>query len=142
MKRIVLVLMVISFACGVVRAKGQHQPFDPAVTSVKPEPYDPSRETTFQGKILRVDPPPCNELPYYSYHIHVQLPNEIVEVHLGPCTYAKDRQFPLNVGDQIQGTGSVANWTSGPRRVIIAREIHRGKQVMQFRDATGKALWK
>lgn len=115
--------------------------YAPHVTTVPDEPYDIQREIAFEGTVVRIDPPPCTALPFYSYHLHLQLAKEIVEIHLGPCFYALEQKIPLKVGDRIQGIGAEVSWRSGPRRVFVAREIRQGKKRWLFRNVSGQPLW-
>ena len=142
MKRLLIAGVVASLAWVPAAAMGWRGSSDSRVSAVPDEPYNAAREFSFEGTVLRIDPPPCVAMPLYSYHVHVQLEKEIVEVHLAPCWYAEDQRPPLKVGDRITGIGAEASWHSGPRRVITAKEIRRGKDVLRFRDASGKALWK
>lgn len=114
---------------------------EPNPTAVFDQTYDAKREVAFEGRIIRVDPDPCVSLPVSSYHMHVQMAKEVVEVHLGPCWYMTGRSPVLKVGDIVSGVGSEATWRSADRRVIVAREVSRGKQVLRLRDASGKPLW-
>lgn len=139
-KRCALFITVFSIL-GPVMAMGWRGSPEQRPTAVFDQTYDVSHECAFAGTILRVDPDPCVALPVSSYHLLVQIDQETVEVHLGPCGYIADQKPVLKKGDVISGTGSEAAWRSAGRRVIIAREIRRDKEVLKLRDGAGKGLW-
>jgi hypothetical protein len=142
MKRIVLagVFLIVIVGAGSWMVLRESQM--PPVTAVPDEPYDTRQEIGFEGTVVRIDPPPCTALPFHSYHLHLRWKTEIVEVHLGTCAYAVEQKLSLKVGDRIRGTGVIAAWRSGPRRVVIGREVRRGGDRWLFRDASGQPLWR
>jgi hypothetical protein len=133
---------LILFATGAALSMGWRGSPEPYTTAAVDQPYDVSQERPFAGKILRIDPPPCVATDLDSYHVLVQLETETVEVHLGPCWFTKQQKPLLKAGDPITGVGVKASWRSGPRRVIIARVIRHGNNVLRFRDSSGKGLWR
>jgi hypothetical protein len=126
---------------GLLLAMGWKGSHEPKVSTVQDEPYDMAKERTFTSEIVRIDPPPCASMAYFSYHVHMKLEDEIVEVHLGPCQYVEGLKPAFKVGDRITVTGAEAGWKSGPRRVITAREVRKGKEVLRLRNAQGIPLW-
>jgi hypothetical protein len=137
-----LAAWLAAWGVGAAGAMGWRGSKEPTATAVFDQTYDPGREVTFEGKIMRVDPAPCVALPVSSQHVHLAMAQDKVEVHLGPCWYILNQKPLLREGDIISGVGSEASWKSGDRRVIQAREIRRGKEVLRLRDQTGKPLWR
>jgi hypothetical protein len=142
MKTWILIGILISIALEMAWPMGWRGSPEPNVTAAVDQPYEVGKEKVFEGKILRIDPPPCVAEPLYSYHILLQMEGGPIEVHLGPCWYTVEQKPELKVNDHIRVAGMEASWRSGPRRVFIAREIRRGKDVLRFRDAAGKSLWR
>jgi hypothetical protein len=134
-------VFLVSFMCSVGMAMGWHGSPEPNPTEVFDQPYDSTREIEFTGKILHVDPDPCVAMPVSSYHFHLQTDQQQIEVHLGPCWYVMDQKPLLKEGDQVTGVGSEAPWKSAGRRVIVGREIRRGREALRLRDASGRPLW-
>ncbi len=142
MKMKIVAGLLVLLAGGLAFSMGWKGSPEPNVNDIYEQAYDPAKEMAFEGKVLRIEPEPCVAMPVSSYHVHLQLGKENVEVHLGPCWYIPTLKPALQVGDTIKGIGSEASWKSGDRRVIIAREIHRGDELLRLRDATGKGLWR
>ena len=141
MKKTIVVFFLMGLVAGLSLAMGWKGSHEPKVSTVQDEPYDITQERTFTSEIIRIDPPPCVSMAYFSYHVHMKLGDEIVEVHLGPCQYVEDLKPIFKVGDRITVTGAEASWKSGSRRVITAREVRLDKHVLRLRDAQGKPLW-
>ena len=142
MKRLICVGLLVVMAWTPSNAMGWKGSPEPNITEKFDQPYDPAREMAFEGKILRIDPAPCVSLPVSSYHVHLLIGKDPVEIHMGPCWYMAEQKPPLMEGDTITGVGSQSSQRSGERRVIIAREVHRGKQVFRLRDASGQPTWR
>ncbi len=142
MKIVLLSALIFVIAWEPVASMGWRGSPEPEVTRVVDLPYDSGKEEVFEGTLLRIDPSPCMALPTDSYHILMQIQGEVVEVHLAPCWYAWEKKPALKVGDTLQGAGVELSRRSGLRRVIAAREIRQGKDVLRFRDLTGEGLWK
>jgi len=136
----VLIALLVFLSANLTWAMGKRKPFDPPVSTVVEEPYDISKEVSFEGDVIRIDPPSNQTLPFFSYHMHLQQVKDVVEVHLGPYAVVAHHVPTLKVGDHVRGIGAVSSWRSGSRRVIVAREVHRGDDTLILRDAQGNPL--
>jgi len=72
-------------------------------------------------------------------HLIVKSASEAVEVDLGPQWFLTERKYTFAVGDELIVTGARIKRNSGD--ALIARDIKRGEQTMQFRDPKGFPLW-
>jgi hypothetical protein len=66
------------------------------------------------------------------------------QVDLGPVWYVQDQTAKLNIGDKIRVVGNQVTIKSSrfdTEKVVIARLIRRGRQVLALRDLTGTPYW-
>lgn len=72
-------------------------------------------------------------------HLIVNSASGAIEVDLGPQWFLTERKYTFAVGDELTVTGARVKRNSGD--ALIAREVKRGAQTMQFRDPKGLPLW-
>jgi hypothetical protein len=141
LKRYGYALILGVFAAGAVLAMGREAPENGAA-AIFDQSYDPAREVTFEGRVLKVDPAPCASLPISNLHLHMLLPEGPAEINLGPCWYVQDQPLQFKKGDLVSGIGSEMEPKANVPRVIVAREVRRGKEVLRLRDPGGKPQWR
>jgi hypothetical protein len=141
LKRSGYALVLGVLAAGIVLAMGREAPENGAA-ALFDQSYDPSREVTFEGRVLKVDPAPCASLPISNLHLHMLLPEGPAEINLGPCWYVQGQPLQFKKGDLVSGIGSDMETKAQVARVIVARKIRRGKEILRLRDSTGKPLWR
>jgi hypothetical protein len=101
--------------------------------------YDISTETTFTGTVDEVRTIPGPAGGPGGLHLMVRTDAGVSEVHLGPVTFTRSKNFEFAEGDVISVTGSKV--TVGGLDAVLAREITRGDDVLTLRDARGVPLW-
>lgn len=62
-----------------------------------------------------------------------------VDVHLGPASFLKEKDFSFSKGDRVQITGARAEF--GGTETIIAREVKKNGGTLTLRDAQGIPAW-
>jgi len=100
--------------------------------------YDLKAEVTLQvtvTEIRRIEGPGEQS----GVHLMVKSGSGTLEVDLGPQWFLTERKYTFAVGDALSVTGARIKRNSGD--ALIAREVRRGEQTMQFRDAKGFPLW-
>jgi hypothetical protein len=60
-------------------------------------------------------------------------------VHLGPAWYLERQDIAIEAGDQLVILGSLVDLDG--ERVLIAREVTRGEDVLVLRDELGRPYW-
>ena len=72
-------------------------------------------------------------------HLTVISSSGVVAVDLGPEWFLTERKYAFAIGDDLTVTGARIKRNGGD--ALVAREIKRGAQTMQFRDPKGFPLW-
>jgi hypothetical protein len=101
--------------------------------------YDVATEVTFAATVDEVRTIPGPAGGPGGLHLMVRTDAGVREVHLGPVTFTRSKNFEFARGDVITVTGSEV--TFGDADVVLAREIMKGDQTLTLRDARGIPLW-
>ncbi len=101
--------------------------------------YNPRREVSFSGVVTGKTK---GRAPGYAegMSILVRTGKTIREVELGPTWYVGRQQAAVNLGDKVKVTG-VPLVIDKRQRVVLARQIMRGKSVLALRDNAGNPYW-
>jgi hypothetical protein len=101
--------------------------------------FDPAKVETVSGQIA--------EIASYGrgrggggLHAKLKTSSGVVEVMLGPSAFVTSQAVKLAKDDQVDVTG----WRVQTPRFgdqLIAREVHRGNDVLKLRDANGLPSW-
>lgn len=100
--------------------------------------YNPSTETTVQGRVLTVDSV-GGRRGWSGIHLTLESKDVKYDVHVGPKTYVDGHGFKFAVGDQLQVVGSEV--ASGETKSLIAREIEKEGKTLVLRDKQGFPVW-
>lgn len=95
--------------------------------------YAASRETAVQGTVIQYEET-ASAAPIGA-HAKVQTASGVVDVHLGPVSYLKDRNFSLAPGDAVRFVGMPALGKKGS--VYLARAVERGGETLVLRSPRG-----
>ena len=99
--------------------------------------YDPATETTLRGNVEQIELVEQGSMT--GVHLMVDAGRGLTEIALGPLAFLKSKGFVFAKGDDVEVTGSLANWNS--KNFVIAREIkHKGK-TLALRDKSGTPTW-
>lgn len=101
--------------------------------------YNPATETTVTGTVQEVQNIPSSGKGGGGIHLVFSTEGGPVEVHVGPARFADSKGFTFAKGDTLTITGSKV--TMDGARVLIARAIKKGDQVLTLRNASGIPLW-
>jgi hypothetical protein len=100
------------------------------------QPYDVSRETVVEGKVLQYTP--ASSVPPLGPHMTVQTSSGVVDVHLGSSRLLEANNFSLTSGDSVRIVGENVAYGTGSQ--FLARVIQKGTQVLAVRSARGLPL--
>ena len=101
--------------------------------------YNPRKEITFTGIVKSKAK---GKVSGYAQgmSILVMSGKTIREVELGPTWFVGRQKASVNLGEKVTVTG-VPLILDRRQRVVVARQIVRGKQVLSLRDAAGEPYW-
>ncbi len=132
--RLVLIVALIAVAWSYTTVFAQDKP-----ASVAPK-YDVATEVTVKGTVDEVKDRDCPVSRGMGNHIFLKLADgKIMQVHVAATKFMKSYELGFNKGDQLEVTGSKVTFEGA--ETILAREIKRGDDIMQFRDKNGKPVW-
>lgn len=100
--------------------------------------YNPATETTVKGTVEEVKTI-TGHRGWNGTHLMLKTEDKSIEVHLGPEAYLKKKGFSFAKGDQIEVTGSKAEF--GGSEVIVAREVKKGSETLVLRNEQGVPKW-
>jgi cytochrome c len=98
--------------------------------------YKPADEITVKGTVKEVKE---YTSPRGRVGTHLMVQTEqggILDVHLGPASFLKEKQCSFAAGDHVEITGAKAG--SG---VLLARQAVKDGKVLELRDASGVPMW-
>ena len=95
--------------------------------------YASSRETTVTGTVIQYEEVASSEP--IGAHAKVQTAAGIVDVHLGPASYLKGKNFSLASGDVVRFVGMVA--AGKKASVFLALSVERGGETLVLRSPRG-----
>lgn len=136
MKTWSLIILVLALSMAVASAS----PNQSATPGAGVPKYDPATESVFKGTVQEVRDRQCPVSGGLGSHVILKLTNgTTIEVHLASTKFVKTYELVLNIGDQLEVTGSKVKFEGVD--TIFAREIKRGNDVFVFRDKDGKPVW-
>ena len=100
--------------------------------------YDPSTESTVQGKVTKVDAV-TGQRGWSGIHLIVASQGQQYEVHVGPAAYVERNGFAFSVGDSLDIVGSEVLYNGA--KAVIAREIKKNGKTLALRDKQGFPMW-
>lgn len=101
--------------------------------------YDLSTEATFQGTVEDVREVDHAGFQGKGLHVTLKTAAETFDVHVGPASFAKEKNLALAKGDQVTITGSKVKEEGG--NAVIAKSIQKGGTTVTLRDDRGRPLW-
>ncbi len=105
--------------------------------------YDVNTVETISGQVTSIDKIyPDKNMAYgmaYGIHLTLNTSDGDISVHLGPGWFIENQDIQINVGDNVIVTGSKVTYEGS--KVIIAKEVTKGDQVLKLRDDNGYPLW-
>lgn len=102
--------------------------------------FDPATVQTLKGKVTGIERIEMEMCHGAGVHLMLESDAERISVHLGPAWYLDNQDQTLDVGDEIEVTGSKTTYRGEP--AIIAAEVKRGDAVLRLRDERGFPAWR
>lgn len=100
--------------------------------------YNPATETTVKGTVEEVKTV-TGRHGWNGIHLVLKTEGKSLDVHLGPEAFLKKKGFTFAKGDQVEVTGSKAEF--GGSEVMIAREVKKGSETLVLRNEQGIPKW-
>jgi hypothetical protein len=102
--------------------------------------YNVATEITLTAAVVEAKTmPPSGGRGMGGVHLVLDTPSGGVEVHVGPAWFVSSKNVTFTNGDTLTVVGSQV--TMAGRKVVIAREVRKGEQVLTLRDTSGVPLW-
>lgn len=101
--------------------------------------YDTTTEATFQGTVAEVREVDHAGFRGKGLHITLKTAGESFDVHVGPLSFAQEKNLTLVKGDEVEITGSKVKEEGGS--AVIAKSIKKGGKAVTLRDDRGRPLW-
>jgi len=101
--------------------------------------YDPKTEVTVTGTVEEVKTYPRKGGGAAGEHLLLKTPDGVLDVHLGPSDFLKEKGFDVAAGDTIEVTGSKIKGKEA--EAIIARQVKKGEKTWTLRSASGVPEW-
>ena len=100
--------------------------------------YDPSTETTLSGIVEAVLEVPRGA-GWHGVHLQLKTAGEVLDVHIGPSWFLKQKHIQIVQGDHLQVNGS--RLQLGNVDTLIARTIKKGDTELILRNMNGVPAW-
>jgi|WetSurMetagenome_2_1015567.scaffolds.fasta_scaffold136688_2 hypothetical protein len=101
--------------------------------------YDVNTVETVLGQVRSIDNIYSVNNTSYDIIMIIYTNKGDISVHLGPVSYLVDQVFKINTDDNVLLTGSMVAYEGS--KVIVAKEVSKGDQVLKLRDDNGYPLW-
>ena len=102
--------------------------------------YNGATEITLTGAVEEVKTmSPSGGRGMGGLHLLLNTPSGSVEVRVGPTWFVSSKNVTFTEGDVLTVVGS--QMTMADRKLMTAREIKKGDQVLTLRDTNGFPLW-
>lgn len=101
--------------------------------------YDTKTVETISGTVTTIDKVYTDKNSTYGVHLTISTNNGEINVHLGPAWYIENQDLQIVKDDNITVTGSKVTYDGN--KVIIAKEVVKGDQILKLRDEDGYPLW-
>ncbi|HYY73079.1 MAG TPA: hypothetical protein VE778_05750 [Candidatus Bathyarchaeia archaeon] len=114
--------------------------------------YDPATVVTVSGSVQSVEQHQCSlgwiengvlkapPTKWLGTHVILRTDYGILDAHIGPSSFLKEKHFVLRRDDVVEVTGS--KLARNLPVVIIVKEIEKGGRFLELRDRAGVPLWK
>lgn len=99
--------------------------------------YDPATEITVKGTVEDVSE--HEHGGWTGTHLKVKTEKEMLEVHLGPTSFLKEKGFLFSKGDQTELVGSRVKYEGAD--AVVAREVKKDGKSLELRNAKGIPKW-
>lgn len=100
--------------------------------------YNPANEVTVKGTVEEIKTV-TGRRGWNGTHLTLKTEDKTFEVHIGPSSFLKEKEFNFAKGDQIEVTGATAKVRGS--EALIAREVTKGGKTLVLRDAQGIPKW-
>lgn len=134
-KFISLLILTLLLPAGIAWSQAGPGPKGPAAYG---RMYNPATVETVTGEVVSVDRVAWGRRAQ-GVHLTLKTGQETLTVHLGPSWFVDQQPVKLAKGDHVEITGSRVDFQGG--KVLIAREVKKGGQVLTLRDAQGVPRW-
>jgi hypothetical protein len=101
--------------------------------------YDVNTVETISGQVTKIDKIYPDKGMSYGIHMILSTSAGDVSVHLGPGWFIENQDILISTDDNVTVTGSKVTYEGS--KVIIAKEVTKGDQVLKLRDDNGYPLW-
>lgn len=103
--------------------------------------YDKATELTLHGTVAKVEEAMPKNCPNCATGVHLWLDSDgkSYEVHLGPSSFVKAKEWTFEKGDMLELTGSKVSVDD--ESFILAREVKKGDKTLVLRDENGIPAW-
>jgi hypothetical protein len=130
--QIIFLTVLVALVCSSHAAAQKKQPADAGPK------YDVQTETKIKGTVDDVKLPPKGS-EKEIVHLTVKDSSNSIDVYLCPKTFLDDMGMSFAKGDEVTMTGSKAK--QGDADVFLVREIVKGTDTFELRDAKGEPVW-
>ncbi|HZQ20603.1 MAG TPA: hypothetical protein VFA90_18070 [Terriglobales bacterium] len=100
--------------------------------------YDPTTEAKFKGTVEDLKLPPKGSEKQIAY-LTIKSGTDTIEIYLCPKSFMDDMGVSFAKGDEIAFTGSKVK--QGDTDMVLAREVVKGEDTLELRDAKGNPVW-
>lgn len=101
--------------------------------------YDLNTVETISGQVTNIDKIYPGKNISYGIKLTLNTDNGEMPVHLGPGWFIENNDIQINKDDNVIVTGSKVTYEGS--KVIIAKEVTKGDQVLILRDEKGYPRW-
>ena len=102
-------------------------------------PYDTASVETVHGTVARIDSI-ASPRGHTGIHLMLETGDKTLEVHLGPSWFLANQDQHLQIGDELEVTGSRVTMHDDP--ALLARTVRRGEHTLVLRDEDGFPVWR
>jgi hypothetical protein len=100
--------------------------------------YDSASEVTAIGTIERVSEH-AGLRGGTGIHLAIKTAEKTVNVHLGPALFLLGQDISLDVGDEVEVTGSAIRHEDA--EAVLARRLKKGSKILTLRNEEGQPVW-
>jgi hypothetical protein len=101
--------------------------------------YNTATVTTVQGTVKSISYPLAKKGRSSGTHLELASASGLLDVHLGPSWYLREKGLSLIVGDKIEVTGSKV--TQLGKAAIIAKSVTKEGNTLLLRNDSGIPVW-
>jgi hypothetical protein len=101
--------------------------------------YNPDTVQTLKGEVVQIDRITPLKGMCEGIHLLLKTEDETIAIHLGPAWFLERQDFPIDLHDQLEITGSRIDFEGKP--ALIAAEVKKKDSILKLRDESGFPLW-